>query len=328
MEVTDHAAPSASEVDRFDLVAIGETMVAFVSQGGSRRYLAVPAGAESNVAIGMAQLGCRTQWVSRLGADPLGRLIEESLVAAGVAVDLVRDTTRPTGVMTVHVGEAAERHTAYYRSQSAAVGMVPEDLLRAGPTRWIHVTGITPALSDSAAALVDRVVRRDGHQARVSFDINYRPALWPDGATAARVLLPLATAADVVFLGDDESKALFGTCDTDVLSDLILRRTDQQLVLKRGPGAASVIESGGVTSEHALPVEALDVTGAGDAFVAGYLAASVFGWPLRERLRLGHVMGSRAVGTLEHTPPPFPTDEASRISPEWLEAHWSVGAGS
>ena len=78
MEVTDHAAPSASEVDRFDLVAIGETMVAFVSQGGSRRYLAVPAGAESNVAIGMAQLGCRTQWVSRLGADPLGRLIEES----------------------------------------------------------------------------------------------------------------------------------------------------------------------------------------------------------------------------------------------------------
>ena len=169
---------------------------------------------------------------------------------------------------------------------------------------------------------------RDGHQAHVSFDVNYRPPLWPDAATAARVLLPLATAADVVFLGEDESKALFDTCDTDVLSDLILRRNDQQLVLKRGPEAATVIESGAATSEQALQAETVDVTGAGDAFVAGYLAASVFGWPLRERLRMGHVMGSRAVGTLEHTPPPFPTDEASRISPEWLEAHWSVGAGS
>jgi 2-dehydro-3-deoxygluconokinase len=229
--------------------------------------------------------------------------------------------------MTVHVDGAAERHTAYYRSQSAAQSMGPEDLLRAGPTRWIHVTGITPALSDSAAALVDRVAGRVGHEARVSFDVNYRPALWPDTATAARVLLPLATAADVVFLGDDESGALFGTSDTDVLCDLLLHHADQQVVLKRGPGAASVIERDCVTSESALPAEILDVTGAGDAFAAGYLAASVFGWSVRERLRLGHVMGSRVVGTLEHTPPPFPSDEASRISPEWLRAHWPVASG-
>jgi 2-dehydro-3-deoxygluconokinase len=326
MAVNDHLGPSASEADRFDLVAIGETMVAFVSHGGSRRYLAVPAGAESNVATGMAQLGCRTQWVSRLGSDPLGNLVEESLRAGGVEVDVVRDSTRPTGVMAIHV-DRSERHTAYYRSQSAAHTMGPEDLCRAGLTRWIHVTGITPALSESAAVLVDRVVGRIGHQARVSFDVNFRPALWPDAATAARVLLPLAARADVVFLGDDESEALFGTHDTDALAHLILRRDGQQIVLKRGPAAASVIERDCVTSESALPAKILDVTGAGDAFAAGYLAASVFGWPVRERLRLGHVMGSRAVGTLEHTPPPFPGDEASRISPEWLQAHWSVGSG-
>ncbi len=324
MAVTDHPGTPTPETDRFDLVAMGETMVAFVSEGGSRRYLAVPAGAESNVATGMARLGCRTQWVSRLGADPLGHLVEDSLVAAGVEVASVRDSTRPTGVMTVHV-DGSERHTAYYRSQSAARALGPEDLLRAGAARWIHLTGITPALSASAEALVEKVAARDGHGARVSFDLNYRPTLWPDVATAARVLLRLAAAADVVFVGDDESEVLFGTKDMEALAELILCRADQQVVVKGGPGEASVIDGHGVTSERALPAEVVDVTGAGDAFAAGYLAAAVFGWPVRERLRLGHVMGSRAVGTLEHTPPPFPDDEASRISPAWLDAIWSVG---
>ncbi len=326
MGSTDDARTAAPNAAGFDLVAVGETMVAFVSEGGSRHYLAVAAGAESNVAIGMAQLGCRTKWVSRLGADRLGSLVEESVEGGGVAIDTVRDSTRPTGVMTVHV-DGPERHTAYYRSQSAAKALGPDDLLRIGPTTWIHVTGITPALSISAAALVERVVGKAGHRARVSFDVNYRPTLWPDVGTASRVLLKLARAADVVFVGDDEAQALFGTCEVEELSALILRRSDQQVVLKRGPGMASVIERNVITSESALPAEILDVTGAGDAFAAGYLAASVFGWPVRLRLRLGHVMGSRVVGTLEHTPPPFPTDE-STISPQWLEAHWGVGSSS
>jgi 2-dehydro-3-deoxygluconokinase len=323
MGTADHIDPVAPDTGTFDLVAVGETMVAFVSQGGSRDYLAVAAGAESNVAIGMARLGCRTKWVSRLGADRLGSLIEESVVGAGVAVDAVRDNARPTGVMTVHV-EGPERATAYYRSQSAAQAMSPDDLHRVGPTGWIHVTGITPAVSASAAALVEVVLGKVGHRARVSFDVNYRPTLWPDVETARRVLLSLARAADIVFVGDDEAQALFGTCDIDELSALILRRSDQQVVLKRGPGVASVIELGGVTSESALPAEILDVTGAGDAFAAGYLAATVFNWPLRSRLRLGHVMGSRAVATLEHVPRPFSDDEFSRISQEWLTEHWPV----
>jgi len=313
---------SGPDEERFDAVTIGETMVAFVSRDDPRRYLAVAAGAESNVAAGMARLGCRTQWVSRLGDDPLGRFVEDSISACGVAVEVVRDATRPTGVMTVHAS-GPERRTAYYRSESAARSLAREDLRRAGPARWIHVTGVTAALSASAAELVQAVVEgRVGGGARVAFDVNHRPALWADTNAAARLLLARARSADIVFLGDDESEALLGTADAGTLASLILRRDEQELVLKRGAGPATVVTLQGETTEPALRAEVVEVTGAGDAFAAGYLAATVFGWPTRARLRLGHLMGSRAVGTLDHVPPPFPAAELAALSPATLAARW------
>lgn len=305
-----------------DAVTIGETMVAFVSRDDPRRYLAVAAGAESNVAAGMARLGCRTQWVSRLGDAPLGRFVEGSLAACGVGVEVVRDASRATGVMTVHV-TGSERRTAYYRSESAARLLAPDDLRRASPARWVHVTGVTAALSPSAAELVEAiVVGRAGGGAKVAFDVNHRPALWADTHAAARRLLSLARSADVVFIGDDEAEILFGTADAGALEELILRRDDQELVLKRGAGPASVVALGGVVTEPALRAEVVEVTGAGDAFAAGYLAATVFGWPARARLRLGHLLASRVVGTLDHVPPPFAASERAALSPAALAARW------
>lgn len=319
MRTISHGEPDGNP---FDAVTIGETMVAFVSRDAPARYLAVAAGAESNVAVGLARLGLRTQWVSRVGDDPLGRLVEDAVEAAGVALAVVRDPARPTGVMTVHA-TGSERRTAYYRSESAARLLAPDDLRRAAPARWIHVTGVTAALSPSAAELAEAiVVGRAAGAARVSFDVNFRSVLWPTAAGAAGRLLPLARAADLVFVGSDEAEALFGTADAGALVDLILRRDGQELVLKRGAGPASTLALRGEVSEPALPVEVVEVTGAGDAFAAGYLAATVFGWPARARLRLGHVMGSRAVGVLDHVPPPFAPDELAALSPATLADRW------
>lgn len=305
-----------------DAAMIGETMVAFVSRDDSGHYLAVPAGAESNVAVGMARLGCRTLWVSRLGDDPLGRFVEQSIAASGVGVEVVRDAVRPTGVMTVHAS-GSERRTAYYRSESAARLLAPGDLRRASPARWVHVTGVTAALSPTAAELVEAiVVGRASGRARVSFDVNHRPALWARTDAAARLLLRLARAADIVFVGSDEAETLFGTAEAGLLAELILRRADQEVILKRGAGPASVLTLRGEASAPALGVEVVEVTGAGDAFAAGYLAATVFGWPARARLRLGHLMGSRAVGVLDHVPPPFSASELADLSPTTLAARW------
>ncbi len=309
-----------------DAVCIGETMVAFVSRDELRHYLAVTAGAESNVAIGMARLGCRTRWVSRLGDDPLGLLVEQSIAATGVEVAAIRDGARPTGVMTKHVTESGTQ-AQYYRSESAARSLSVDDLQRAGRAKWMHVTGITPALSTSAADLVTAVVERQtGHEGRVAFDVNLRPALWPDLATAAGVLLELSRRADIVFIGDDEAEALFGTTKTGALAELILRRDDQELVVKRGPDHASAVGPDSEVSESALAADVVDATGAGDAFAAGYLAATCFGWPVRARLRLGHLMGSRVVGVLEDVPPAFTAAELDGLSPAALAARWAAAA--
>jgi 2-dehydro-3-deoxygluconokinase len=308
---------------RFDLVSLGETMVAFVAEDDSSRFRATPAGAESNVAMTVAGLGLKTQWVSRLGDDPLGRMVERWVGAAGVVVAVERDPERPTGVLTKHVYRS-RTEVRYYRSGSAASLLGAEDLDRTGKARWIHVTGITPALSTSAADLVAAVV---GHHhdrtCRVSFDVNHRLRLWPDAATAAGVILPLARQADLVFIGNDEAEALFGVTDAGSLGALILRRDDQELVVKRGSDRVSLVTRSGEITQAALSVDVADVTGAGDAFAAGYLAATCFDWPARSRLQLGHVMAARVVGVSDDVPSPFTSEELAALTPEWIASRWS-----
>ncbi|HSF84211.1 MAG TPA: sugar kinase [Acidimicrobiia bacterium] len=322
--MTEGPSTAAPPAEPFDVVCIGETMVAFVTRSDPRHYLAVTAGAESNVAVGVTQLGRRAQWVSRLGGDPLGDFVADSIAARGVDVAAVRDATRPTGVLTKHVTES-RTEVQYYRSESAARALSADDVRRAGPTRWIHVTGITPALSASAAAMVDAVTaRRLRLPARVSFDVNHRPVLWPDSATATRTLLPHCRRADVVFIGDDEGQALFGTSDAAALARLILRRDDQELVVKHGARGASRITRSNATFVPALAADVLDVTGAGDAFAAGYLAASCLGWPVPARLRLGHLLGARVVGVLEDVPPPLTVAELGELSPDTLASQWAA----
>ncbi len=306
-----------------DLVAIGESMVGLVSSDDPRHFTATMAGAESNVAVGMAQLGCRTRWVSRIGDDPLGRFLEAEIGGRGVELAVERDGGRRTGLLTKHVVDG-RTVVQYYRRESAASALSVDDLARIGPADRIHLTGITPALSESAAALVEAIVGRTaGLAGRVSFDVNYRPVLWPDATTAAEALLASARQADVVFIGDDEAEALFGTVDVAAVRDLVVRRDDQELVFKRGALGATVVTDGGEVTESALATDLVDATGAGDAFAAGYLAASGFGWPLRDRLRLGHLMGARVVGVLDDTPPPFTPTELTELTPDRLAARWS-----
>jgi 2-dehydro-3-deoxygluconokinase len=302
----------------FDVISVGETMAAFVSRDDPSRFIATPAGAESNLAIGMARLGFRTRWVSRLGDDPLGDFVASTIAAAGVQVAAERDPDRVTGVMVKHVTESGSR-VDYYRSESAARTLNPRDLEGAGSARSWHVTGITPALSASAGDLVRAIVgREEGLTGRVTFDVNLRPRLWSDSKTASQTLLPLARQADVVFVGDDEAEALFDTSDPQELRSLILCRDDQELVLKHGPAGASVVTLHGQVFEPALVVHVVDVTGAGDAFAAGYLAGLLWEWPAQARLRLGHLMASRVVGSIEDISPPFAPGALENLTPETL----------
>jgi 2-dehydro-3-deoxygluconokinase len=298
----------------WDLVTLGETMVAFVAEADRPTHFAATCiGAESNVSISFAQFGGRALWASRLGDDALGRLVYDTVVEHGVEVAVDWDPDRPTGVAIKELGDRGTR-VRYYRSESAARGLTPGDVPQLTGAGYLHVTGITPALSSSAAQAVDVAVAsaRQG-SVRVSFDVNLRPALWPDVQEARRRLQRLCREADVVFVGSDEAEALAGTVDPRAFAEVVGISPEQELVFKDGPRRAFLLHGGQLKAADAHHVPVVDVTGAGDAFAAGYLAASLEGMPPNVRLQWGHWNAARVVQLVGDIPAQPTSEELERV---------------
>lgn len=274
----------------FDVACVGETMVLVTPEPASPLRLGGPAridvaGAESTVACYLAQLGLRTTWVSRLGDDPLGELIMTRVDEHGVDTTFVEfDPEAPTGVFFKDPGETTR--VFYYRAGSAASTLGPSTDVP--PARLTHLSGITPALSTSCAALIDHLLSTR----RCSFDVNYRPRLWTV-AEAAPVLRGLADRAAVVFVGLDEAETLWGTkTPADVRA---LLPGPQVLVVKDGAVGATSFHPAGTTFEPAPAVDVVEPVGAGDAYAAGYLAGLLRALPEPDRLRLGHRTAAAAL---------------------------------
>ena len=282
----------------FDLVAIGEAMAVMSPAPGVRLAEAGAltlgtAGAEANVARTVARLGARVAWVGALGSDPLGDRIVADLRASGVDVSyVVRDDSAPTGLYLKDTDHNRATSMYYYRRNSAASKM-DAALLRGLPRRRVlHLTGVTAAISDAGLQLT-RAALLGQHEGLVSFDVNHRPALW-QGRDAAPVLAELANAADLVFVGLDEARSLWGTDTLESIRQLLPR--PETVVVKDGEiGATAHLTGRGAQFEPAPPVDVLEPVGAGDAFAAGYLHALILGKPERERLRCGHAAAGRAL---------------------------------
>lgn len=316
---------------RFDLsggvVCLGETMAVLVpAERGPvrsvRTWNRAIGGAESNVAIHLARLGLRSRWVSAVGDDAFGGAVLDYVGGAGVDVSDVRvDPSRPTGLY-VKEADPSGSHARYYRSGSAASAMGPEvlDGLELGGVRLVHISGITAALSDSCLELL-RAVVRGPREHLVSFDLNWRPALWADRDPT--VLLELADSADIVLAGADEAEAVWGTGDPEKLRALL--PGPSSLVVKQGAEGATLAEDGAFTYQEALKVDVVEPVGAGDGFAAGYLAAHLAGLPPTRRLRAGHLQAAAALLTSEDVGEPLPREVTGPLlsadPPTWAAAH-------
>lgn len=278
-----------------DLLAFGESMVSVAPEDVGPLATARGArfrvgGAESNVCIGAARLGHRARWVSSLGADGQGDLVERAIRGEGVEVHAHRDPTRPTGLMVKECRTPRHTRVTYYRAGSAASaltsGDVPDELLAA--TRLVHVSGITAGLSpDSTAHVAEVLDRARGAGAQVSFDLNYRAALWP-AEHAAAAYRDLLGFADVVFGGLGELRLLDPHIDgIDAAWELVSASGVRQLVALDGARGAQArtVDDKAATGVYDVPV--VDTVGAGDAFVAGYLTAHLEGLELADRLDRG-----------------------------------------
>ncbi|MFB9460158.1 sugar kinase [Streptomyces antimycoticus] len=294
------------------VVCVGETMTALAPEPpdsvetGEGLRLSV-AGAESNVAMYLADLGLAAVWLSALGDDPFGRRVRTAVAAAGVDVSGVRsDPNRPTGLLVKEPGPTGTR-VHYYRRGSAASALGPDilDDPRLASAALLHLTGVTPALSPSCAALVERALATPAPDRpyAISFDINHRPALWPDG-TAATVLRDVADRADIVFVGLDEAQHLWGA-DLDAGGVRTLLPHPRLLVVKDGGRAATAFGDGTPVTVEALRTEVVEPVGAGDAFAAGFLAGLLRDGNLISALRLGHITAASALRVIgDHGPLP------------------------
>ncbi|MGW8481664.1 sugar kinase [Microbacterium sp. NPDC055903] len=290
-----------------EIVCIGETMILVTPTdetlaAASEASLGL-AGAESNVAAGLAAAGHRVAWASRLGADPLGDRIVSELERRGVQPWIERDADAPTGVMFKDPG-AEGSSVFYYRRGSAASRMSAGflDVQRLSDVRIVHTTGITPALSASAGAMVDRLfadARTAG--ALVSFDVNDRRALW-SLEEAAAVLARLADAADIAFVGRDEAERIWGTATPEEIRAHLPHCA--LLVVKDGDVGATAFEAGEPAVFVPAPVvDVVEPVGAGDAFASGFLSATLRSLPLAERLQCGHEAAARVLTIAADMPP-------------------------
>ena len=293
---------SALHDPEFDLVTIGEAMAVLAPAPGARLATAATltlgtAGAEANVARTVARMGGRVAWVGALGADPLGDRIVADLQASGVDVShVIRDATAPTGLYLKDTDDSRATAMYYYRKNSAASRM-DAGLLPALPRRAVlHLSGITAALSESCRELT-RAALVGPHDGLVSFDVNHRPALW-QGRDAAPVLAELADAADLVFVGLDEARALWGTETLESIRKLL--PGPATIVVKDGEiGATTLLDDGEALFVPAPLIDVIEPVGAGDAFAAGYLYALIQGRSERDRLQAGHAAAGRALVTTD-----------------------------
>jgi 2-dehydro-3-deoxygluconokinase len=302
-----------------EVVTLGECLVSLIARdrgplAESGTFLRTVAGAEANVAVGLARLGHTVAYVGRVGGDAFGTVIRRRLRGEGVDVGhLTTDTGAPTGLMVRELRDLGPMEVIYHRAGSAGSRLKPADVDAARTTiegaRWLHLTGITPALSPSAAAAMVRakeLARSAGGM--VSLDINMRRRLWSE-ADAAIALRSLADGCDLVLGGLDEVALVSGLAptleagariDPVAASDALLAVGPRRVIVKLGAAGALLRDVDGThLTSSALPLpRIIDPVGAGDAFTAGYLALTLEGAPSEQALRAANACGALAVSTV------------------------------
>jgi 2-dehydro-3-deoxygluconokinase len=253
-------------------------------------------GAESNFAIALNRLGTSVSWAGRIGRDSLGDLVLRELTAEGLHVHGVRDEKAPTGLMIKENRTPDASKVWYYRSGSAGSKLCRDDLSKPAlvSAKVLHITGITPALSASAADAVNWAIQEAKEAGvLVSFDLNYRSALWA-AEEADKAFRDIVSDVDLVFAGDDEARLLVSGDDPADLAVKLAGLGPEQVVVKLGERGAVAHIGGNAYQVPAVAVRAVDTVGAGDAFVAGYISDLLRGASPSERLTTAALVGAFA----------------------------------
>jgi 2-dehydro-3-deoxygluconokinase len=288
---------------RGDVVSVGETMIYFQSEDHgllryAQRFEKFIGGTESNTLVSLAKLGFSTGWISRLGADEFGYNIRDFIRGHGVDVSrLIFDTQAPTGIFFVEKNANDETRSFYYRKGSAASRMRESDMDMDYIAGYgiLHLTGITPVLSDSCGQMIQTLVDAAKEKGMiVSFDPNLRLRM-ASIESFRKVINPLLNRIDVFLPSDKELMLLMDAENLDKAVDLAGDMGANHLVAKLGDRGSLLVKDGIRLHQPAFSFKrVVSSMAAGDAFNAGYLAAMLKGFEDAKALKLANCLGALA----------------------------------
>ncbi|RPH28870.1 sugar kinase [Buttiauxella warmboldiae] len=293
--------------NQLDVITIGEAMAMFVADdagdlAAAEHFVKRVAGAELNVATGLARLGLNVGWVSRVGNDSFGRFVLQQLAKENIdSRGVTTDERFATGFQLKSKAEnGTDPIVEYFRKGSAASHLSSADFNEEyfGSARHLHLSGVAAALSDSSLELLNHAARVMKQQGKtISFDPNLRPVLWKSEAEMVKQLNQLAFQADWVLPGLSEGAILTGHKTPEAIADFYLDHGVKTVVLKTGAdGAWYKTASGDKGAVSAVKVEnVVDTVGAGDGFAVGVISALLEGKTLEHAISRGNKIGSLAI---------------------------------
>jgi 2-dehydro-3-deoxygluconokinase len=290
-----------------DAVTYGEPLVVFIAQEPGplaqvQHFGKAIAGAELNVALGLARLGFKTGYVSRVGADSFGQFITQRLVQHQIDASHVKiDAAQSTGFyLKAYARDGVDPAIEYHRKGSAAsqLSLADYDAPYFASARHLHLSGIAPAISRSSLDLALHIAaqaRAVGVQ-RISFDPNLRPMLWPSADEMVLQMRRLAGYAHWVMPGLEEGRVITGTQSPAAIAAFLLKLGAQGIVIKLGADGAYL-----KTAQHELTVPAapvgkvVDTVGAGDGFAVGFISGLLEGCQPEQAVARGNLVAAQAI---------------------------------
>ncbi|WP_290591274.1 carbohydrate kinase [Alicyclobacillus sp.] len=338
--------PDNGENGALDVVTFGEALIDLapasphvmesseLDEAGSPAsplYAAHPGGAPANVAVGLARLGCRAGFIGKVGRDGFGRLIGETLRVCGVDTGgLVWADGVATTLVIVDIGEGGERSFTFHRNPGADSTLTPEEVPLASIERAavFHFGSVSLTREPARAATLRALAHARRSRCLISFDPNVRLSLWDSPEAARQAIFDCLPMVDVLKVSDEELTLLTGERDAARGADRLQAEFSVPLLFvtlgKNGCYYRHPTREGYVPAPD---VQAVDTTGAGDAFVAGVLSQLSARWVLSRRgpVDLPRIARfANAVAALSTTRrggiPAMPTrSEVDELLGQWIE---------
>ncbi|VDG22575.1 sugar kinase [Lactiplantibacillus mudanjiangensis] len=292
-----------------EFLTIGEPMALFAAQDkdiklkDATHFQKFLAGAEVNVAVGVSRLGHSVEYITQLGADPMGDYIKDELNKNNIGTNYISTTPDYlTGFQMKEKVTVGDPDTFYFRRGSAASHLEASalDKIDFSDIKLAHLTGIFPGTSETALATFKHLAALlKEHHIKTTFDPNLRPTLWESQEKMVTTINELAAKAEIILPGIHEGEILMGSRDPEAIADFFLANGEntQTVVVKLGAHGAFVKSKNGETCS--IPgykvSQVVDTVGAGDGFAAGFITGQLEGLSIEASALRGNAVGSFAV---------------------------------